>query len=152
MANMRTARREPIGAYNFVVMIDKSKIGFSKISSFEVGYESEVLVEGGVNGKVQSLYSPQKNEGTVVMERGAISAANKNDMDLLQKLRAEVKIPNASIGVMDTAGKLVKFYALRNLKVKKWKLSDLDASQSSFLIESFEFAYEEIEEVEIPKG
>lgn len=147
---MRTQRREPMGAYNFVVSIDNTNIGFSKISSFEVNYESEVLMEGGVNNKVLSLYSPAKNEGVVVMERGAISSANKKDLDLLKSLRAEVRIPTVTVGVMDAAGKLAKFYVLRGLKVKKWRLGEMDAARSEVLIESLELAYEEFEEAELP--
>ena len=149
--SMRTARREPVGAYNFVVMIDNLKIGFTKISNFEVGYESEVLMEGGVNGKVFSLNSSVKREGTVVMERGVFSGSDESELDLLKALRAEVRFPTASIGVMNQTGNLVKFYALRGLKVKKWRLSEFNAKRSGMLIETLELAYEEIEEVPVPK-
>lgn len=143
-------RRMPVMSQNFFVMFGPFKIGFTKVSSFDVSYECEVLAEGGVNNKVRTLRAPQKNEKVIVMERGAVTARDTMDYLLLEVLKTDLRFPVVFIGVNDARGRMKKFYTIFNAKVKKWSLSDLVADTAGILIETLEFAYEYIEEIPVP--
>lgn len=138
----------PMLSHNFVVIIDALPIPFSKVSSIEVGIDTEPLAEGGENRFVHSLSKPVGFEKTLIFERGvdtdsdsvAVSSANA-----LLRVGSVFKL--ITICVLDQWGLPKKMYAATHAILKKRRLSDLNALGGEVFVESLEFIYRDITEI-----
>ena len=138
MDRSKTQRREPAGAYQFLVQIGKQEYGFSKISVLRRERENFTIQEGGLNDRVHILPGPVKHGGTVRLERGVYLG------EALPFYMAGEPLPGPmTIELCSPSGQSgQKNYTLVGLVVKSWEAGDLDASQNQILIDRFEIDYE----------
>lgn len=139
----------PLPSYNFFVFIGAAKMPFSKISSIEIGVETEPLAEGGESRYVHSLSKPCSAEKTLVMERGSAAGELSTAMDLGggALLRAGSFYKIIIIAVLDQAGAIKKVYLITDAILKKRSFSPLDAMSGELFSESLEFAYKDMTEI-----
>lgn len=137
---------EPTRTYKFWVILQAFRLGFSKISGIESSVEFEAFHEGGVNHKTISLLKPFSGERTLVMERGAASRGVVTEI-LTSRFTVGSRLPtDLIVAVLNPNNVLSKMYLVTGCTVKKWSVSDLDASSSEVLIERFELSYESVED------
>ncbi|MBC8546570.1 phage tail protein [Clostridiaceae bacterium NSJ-31] len=141
--------RNPLPGYKFKVYIQGVEMGFSKITNMETLVETEPLAEGGVNDYVHSLRKPVTTERTLTLERGMIGVSDMKALTQILMARFSVgqRLPiDMVITISGRSGKLERIYFVHGAVVKKWQCSPLDAMSGSFLVESFELAYETLED------
>ena len=140
---------KPLLSHNFVVIIGVMPIPFSKVSSIEVGIETETLAEGGENRFVHSLSKPITAEKTLTLERGA-------DAELLgavlmtlanSALRVGSYYKSIIISVLDQNGLPKKMYVATDTIIKKRRFSDLNAMSGEVFVESLEIVYQDLTEI-----
>lgn len=149
MSFLMTGKSRPVTSHNFCVFVDALRVGFSKISSIEIGIETEPLSEGGENGFVRSLTKPCSAEKVLVMERGVCTSSASMPENFIRMALFSVGSHFALVIVMamDQQGLPRSIYAARNCVLRKRRFSDLDAMSNTVLIESLEFVYETLTEV-----
>lgn len=144
---LSTARALP--SHRFMVFIGIMMIPFNKVSSIEVGIDTEVLMEGGENHFVHSLSKPASAEKSLVLERGVASDALGAALSTVANafLRVGSKFSSIGISVLDQNGMPKKLYFATGAILKKRRFSDLDAMSGQVFVESLEFSYQSLTEV-----
>ncbi|MCL2399883.1 MAG: phage tail protein [Defluviitaleaceae bacterium] len=132
----------PLPTHNFVVRIDSESIPFSKIKSFEVESETEVIVKGGESRLMHSVAKQRDTEKILTMERNAMS-------DDFTILRVGTVFKRMEIIVLDQNRHPRKMYEARFVILKKRSLSELNATNSKVFVENLEFIYRELTEVPV---
>lgn len=128
--------------YNFVVVLEKKKIPFQKVSGLSAEGSFEALREGGRNTVVYSLSNQNTTERTITLERGLLT--DEMEFTLYEpgyRFRGEVMI-----GVMGANQKLVKSYYLSGCVIRRISVSDLQAENSGLVIGTMEIGYTSMEE------
>jgi len=122
---------------------------FSKVSSIEVGIETEALMEGGENRYVHSLSKPVQSEKTLILERGADSGLVGSVLMTAASMALRVGsiYDHIVISVLDQWGLPKKLYAANHAILKKRRFSDLNALSGEVFIESLEFVYRDLTEI-----
>lgn len=140
---------KPVPAHNFMVFIGVMPIPFSKVSSIEIGIETEALAEGGENRFVHSLSKPVSTEKTLVLERGVDSGLAGSVLNTAANtaLRVGSCFNFIIISVLDQMRTPKKLYVATNAILKKRRVSDLNAMSGEVFIESLEFVYKDLTEV-----
>ncbi len=131
---------DPLTAFWFRVKLgSEHTFGFSKVSGLQLERPTTTYQEGGLNDRVHIFPGPAKQCGTVRLERGVYAGEAfpfyLAGEPLSQSMRIELCPPAAQ-------NKISKCYTLFGLVVKKWELGELDALQSTLLIDKFELDYE----------
>ena len=147
-----------VPGHNFTVYIDGIfRISFSKISSINYDVETEPLVEGGTNDRVIILRKQKTSVRTMIFEQGVISnlanyplgfttADNLNSVTFGNIMRPGRRLyMPVFILVQDNLGIPRKFYTVNGCLVRKWSISDLDAQNSSIVVQRFEVDYQDID-------
>ncbi len=137
---------EPIPVFKFKVYIQMMCLGFSKITNIEEAVETEPLNEGGVNDRVYSLRKPYTQEKTLIMERGVagrglVTALLAPELDVGKRIHS-----NIFITVHKRDGSVGKIFEVHGAVVKKLSYAPLNSMSGEVLIQSFELAYETMEE------
>lgn len=146
---------DPLPSFNFIAYVRALPVPFSKISSIEQVVETQTLQEGGENRYVRSLRAPNTKENLLVMEHGVLSGDLLFDAVWGAATSQLFKVGNAIscifIIVKGNDQKIRRMYAVYDLVVKKWSISELDASRSNLLIEKLELSYQRIDRT-LPVG
>ncbi len=146
MSILNQGHSNPLPSFNFTVFVDVLKFSFSKVSSIEIGMETQVLMEGGENRFAHSLSMPSSSEKLLVLERGV---ADKGIVtSLLNQLLRVGSIFGFIIIMVTTPGGFPKrIYVAQDVVLKKRSFTDLDASNSTVFVERMEWVYKSITEL-----
>ena len=141
---MSTLKKEELyrRGYNFIVYLEGKQIPFQRVSGLADQGSFETLREGGRNSVVYSLKNQADFQRTVTLERGLLS--DEMEMPLYQpgyRFREEV-----SVFMLGQDQSIRKAYYLQGCVVNKISLSDLAASESTFVTATIELSYEALEE------
>ena len=131
---MSTLKKEELyrRGYNFIVYLEGKQIPFQRVSGLADQGSFETLREGGRNSVVYSLKNQADFQRTVM------------EMTLYQpgyRFREEV-----SVFMLGQDQSIRKAYYLQGCVVNKISLSDLAASESTFVTATIELSYEALEE------
>jgi phage tail-like protein len=136
-------RRDPYGAYQFLVEIDGLIVaGFSEVSGLAV--ETEVLEyrEGGVNDHMHRLAGPVRHPGNIVLRRGLTAAT---DLWSWHQDIAAGKITRRHGAIVLLNGLLPAWrWNFRDAYPARWTGPELRAGGSAVALESLEIAHEGI--------
>ena len=134
---MSTLKKEELyrRGYNFIVYLEGKQIPFQRVSGLADQGSFETLREGGRNSVVYSLKNQADFQRTVTLERGLLS--DEMEMTLYQPGYRFMLGQDQSIR---------KAYYLQGCVVNKISLSDLAASESTFVTATIELSYEALEE------
>jgi len=148
MASFSAPSTKPLPSHNFVVHVGITPIPFSRISSLEIGVETEALSEGGENRFVHSLARPVAAEKSLVMERGVnCGLAGAVASSTAASLRVGAVYNFLIICVLDQGGAPKKMYVANHAILKKRRFSDLNAMSGEVFVETLEFIYRDMTEV-----
>lgn len=141
-AAVRSAGRDPYGAYRFKVEIDGHVVAaFSEASGLAVEAEVETFREGGVNDAERQLAGPAKHASRLLLKRGL------GDEQVLwpwcrQVLQGEVRRKDVSILLLDAAGDEQRRWVFAQACPVKWSGPELKAQVSEVAFESVEFVHQ----------
>ena len=124
------------------IYLEGKQIPFQRVSGLADQGSFETLREGGRNSVVYSLKNQADFQRTVTLERGLLS--DEMEMTLYQpgyRFREEV-----SVFMLGQDQSIRKAYYLQGCVVNKISLSDLAASESTFVTATIELSYEALEE------
>ncbi len=145
MAGSDAAR--PISSNRFFVLLGPLKMSFSNIKNISTEVEVEALKEGGVNDHVHILRKPSSSIQKLVFERG-VCQGNILSMVSAFSVGTNLLLPG-TILVNNAKGMPVNAFIFTSGIVLKWKVSDLNASESKVLIETFEVAHTGIKQIPV---
>jgi phage tail-like protein len=140
------AAEDPYGVFNFVVEIDHAEIGgFSEVTGLQVETETETYREGGNNLYEHKLAKITKYSN-LVLKRGIIDSVQ------LWKMHQDVingRIEKSSVTVIlrDNAKKEKWRWAFKDAYPVKWSATDLNATSSTVVVETLEFAHNGIQKI-----
>lgn len=149
MSILANGHANPLPSHNFFAFIGIMKIPFSKISSVEIGIDTEALAEGGENRFVHTLSKPASAEKTLVMERGVDSGLVGAVLSTIATtvLRVGSCFDHILIAVMDQSGMPKKAYSAGGVVLKKRSFTDLNAMSGEVFVERLEFVYRDLTEI-----
>jgi len=130
----------PLTAFRFRVILGAKDFGFSKLSGLGRERPSTTYQEGGLNDCVHVFPGPAAACGTVRLERGVYAVPDGTPLPFYlvgERLKEPMDIELWSGGEQ-----VEKSYCLSGLVVKKWEVGELDALQSTLLIDRFELDYQ----------
>lgn len=130
----------PLPGYRFNVFLNKTVMGFQKVTGISREIETEVYREGGLNNMVHVFPKACGGERILRMERGAYGGAGHPFCMVGERIDG-----NLSLMVLDGQGKPMKKYLFMGLLVKRWEVGELSAEQNGLLIDCFEVCYEDLE-------
>jgi phage tail-like protein len=139
MSNLTSRGTDWLTSHNFEVVIGSVSIPFSKVSSIEVGIETEVLSEGGENRYAHTLFKPPSNEKVLQLERGVASDAVARGL-----LRVGAIFETLLIYVYDRQRKPKRIYTVYQAQLRKQSFNDLNAMNGEIFLERLEFVYREL--------
>ena len=134
------ARRDPYGAYNFLVEIEGIIAGgFSELSGLDMSTEVESIREGGVNDYVHRL-PKWTTQSDLVLKKG------QTDRDLLWNWYADVvagkvERKNGSIYLLDAQGIPAMWWDFFQACPVKWSGPTLNAAAGQVAFESLTLAH-----------
>ena len=131
---------DPLPGYRFNVFLNKTVMGFQKVTGINREIETEVYREGGLNNMVHVFPKACGGERVLRMERGAYGGVGHPFCMVGERIDG-----NLSLMVLDGMGKPVKKYLFMGLLVKRWEVGELSADQNGLLIDCFEVCYEDFE-------
>lgn len=131
---------DPLPGYRFNVFLNKTVMGFQKVTGINREIETEVYREGGLNNMVHVFPKACGGERVLRMERGAYGGVGHPFCMVGERIDG-----NLSLMVLDGLGKPVKKYLFMGLLVKRWEVGELSADQNGLLIDCFEVCYEDFE-------
>lgn len=138
------ARDDPFLAFRFEVRLDGvSKGGFSECSGLQQETEVFGYPEGGLNSHLLQ-FPTRTRHANLVLRRGVV---DRELYDWYARLvQGLVQARNGSILVHDPAGgQVVMEWMLRQAFPCKWTGPELNATQSTVAIETFELCHEGLE-------
>jgi phage tail-like protein len=129
--------------YNFYVELNGIVFSFTRVSGLEVDGSLEAFPEGGYNMAPHYIRGGAVKEHVVTLEYGS-----SNLSGFLEDVKPGTYLEDGVfIGVFGDKSilSLSKMYLLNDCYVKSISFGDLDASQSSLLINRLEISYSSIE-------
>jgi|SRR5574339_345570 phage tail-like protein len=133
------ARQDPLRGFRFVVEIDQiAEGGFMRVKGLSREVKVESHREGGVNDYEHKLIT-QVSYPSLVLERGL--ALEKLWQWALDVAEGRAKRRTIFVRLQDEAGDKAWAWVIEKALPVKWSCSDLDATSSSVVMESVEFAH-----------
>jgi len=135
------SRKDPYGAFNFLVEIEGLVVGgFSEVSGLQVETAVEEYQEGGLNEYAHKLPGPTRYPTNLVLKRGL------TDAETLWSWHQEVisghfQRKNGTIYLLDNQGQQVLWWHFREAYPVKWEGPQLKADSNGVAVESVELVH-----------
>lgn len=145
---------EPIAGVRFIVMFNMSTLGFQSVSGIGTQRSVEFISEGGRNDYPILLPKPQKEPYRLTFKRGyqmrELTIANLLTGGLMGPQAIEAPRALGLILVLDERQEIKAIYSFMSQGVLEWEVSDLDASRSAPMIETFTIAHQGLKNIPVP--
>lgn len=149
----RSGRYEPIAAVRFLVLFNTATLGFQSVSGISTQRSVEYISEGGRNDYPILVPKPQSEPHRLTFKRG-YQMRRLSITGLLSgylgSQAIEAKGALGTILVLDEGQELKAIYSFISQGVVEWELSDLDASRSAPLIETFTITHNGLKNIPVP--
>lgn len=149
----RSGRYAPIAAVRFIVLFNTATLGFQSVSGISVRRSVEYISEGGRNNHPILVPKPQTEPHRLTFKRG-YQMRRLNVTGLLSgylgSQAIEAKCALGTILVLDEGQEIKAIYSFISQGVVEWELSDLDASRSAPLIETFTITHNGLKNIPVP--
>lgn len=133
----------PWGFYyrvEFGISKDKNDVRFQSVSGLSVEYDYESLKEGGENRFEHKL--PVRTKYTdMVLKRGMLTDSEVIKWFLEAFRDRKFKPSDISVILMNEKSETLRTWNVVHAIPKKWTVSDLNANESSLVIETLELSY-----------
>lgn len=139
LGNLSDAHNNKFFNYNFLVYIQKNKVGFSKVQNIQSSCQVEEIAVGGMNYSPHIAISPSNKGGRLIFERGICWG----DTQFMKKWKVGYYIngPIDIVAIKKGTATLRKTFSISGGIIEKFELSDFDALDSKILIEKFEIVH-----------
>ena len=149
----RSGHYDPIVAVRFIVMFNVATLGFQSVSGIYTPRSVDFVSEGGRNDYPILLPKPQSEPHRLTFKRGY----QMRKLSLTGLLAGytgtqaiEAKKALGTILVLDESQDIKAIYSFISQGVIEWELSDLDASHSTPLIETFTITHNGLKNIPVP--
>ena len=132
-----SSANDMIPSYSFEVTLDSISFSFSRVSNISGSIQYDSYVEGGSNDAPVLLRKPKNQPDTLILERGV---TNTTMGKLFSQIKEGCRISEIQISVKKD-GKTVRSFCASNGVITARQFSDLDASESSVLLESLQIVH-----------
>lgn len=127
--------------FNYKVFIEGKQVSFSKVSGIMGQSTIEEIEEGGRNNTTYRRKIKERIEGELKLERmitfGGKAAGGYEAGQILSK--------EVEVYIMDSKGSLQTAYFFIGCTIKDISYNDLDAAQSTMLLETLTITYQNID-------
>jgi len=133
----------PWGFYykvEFGISQNKNDVRFQTVSGLSVEYEMEEFKEGGENRFVHKLPVRTKY-ADLVLKRGMLTDSTVIDWFLKAFRDREFTPADLNVILMNEKGEPLRTWKVTQAVPKKWMVADLNANESSVVIETLELNY-----------
>lgn len=133
----------PLGFYyrvEFGFSKNKNDVRFQTVSGLSVEYDMEEYAEGGENRFVNKLPVRTKYND-LVLKRGMLMDSEVTSWFIKALRDREFEPADLTIILMNEKGEPLRTWKVAHAIPKKWDISDLNASESSVIIETLEMSY-----------
>ncbi len=149
----RSSSCDPIVAVRFIVLFNTSTLGFQSVSGIGTQRSVEYVSEGGRNDYPILIPKPQSEAHRLTFKRG-YQMRKASLMGLLSGYTGSQAIEaNGALGlilVLDESQSIKAIYSFISQGVVEWEVSDLDATRSTPLIETFTITHKGLKNIPIP--
>ena len=149
----RSSHYDPIVAVRFIVMFNTTTLGFQSVSGISTRRSVDFISEGGRNDYPILIPKPQSEAHQLTFKRGY----QMRKMSLLGLLSGyigsqaiEAKGALGLILVLDEDQSIKAIYSFISQGVVEWEVSELDATRSTPLIETFTIAHKGLKNIPVP--
>ena len=149
----RSGHYEPIAALRFVVLFNTATLGFQSVSGIGTQRSVDYVSEGGRNDYPILIPKPQSEPPRLTFKRG-YQMRKLSITGLLSGYTGsqaiEAKGALGTILVLDEGQEIKAIYSFISQGVVEWEVSDLDASRSAPLIETFTVTHNGLKNIPVP--
>lgn len=149
----RSGHYDPIVSVRFVVLFNTATLGFQSVSGIGTQRSVQYISEGGRNDYPILLPKPQSEPHRLTFKRG-YQMRKMSLTGLLQGYMGsqaiEAKKALGTILVLDEGQEIKAIYSFISQGVVEWELSDLDATRSAPLIETFTITHNGLKNIPVP--
>lgn len=149
----RSGRYEPIASVRFVVLFNIATLGFQSVSGIGTQRSVDYVSEGGRNDYPILIPKPQSEPHRLTFKRG-YQMRKLSLTGLLSGYTGsqaiEAKGVLGTILVLDEGQEIKAIYSFISQGVVEWEVSDLDASRSAPLIETFTITHNGLKNIPVP--
>ena len=149
----RSSHYDPIVAVRFIVLFNAVTLGFQSVSGIGTQRSVSYVSEGGRNDYPILIPKPQSEPQRLTFKRGY----QMRKMSLLGLLSgytgAQAIEAQGALGlilVLDRGESIKAIYSFISQGVVEWELSDLDATRSAPLIETFTITHQGLKNIPVP--
>ena len=133
----------PWGFYykvGFAISKATDDVRFQTVSGLSVEYDYETFKEGGEN-RFEHKLPVRTKYADMVLKRGMLTNSEVIKWCLAAFRDREFKPSDVSVILMNEKGDPLRTWSVAHAIPKKWLVSDLNANESSVVIETMELAY-----------
>lgn len=149
----RSGPYDPIPAVRFIVMFNITTLGFQSVSGIGTQRSVDFISEGGRNDYPILIPKPQSEPFRLTFKRG-YQMRELSVAGLLSKYMGvqaiESKQALGLILVLNESQNIKAIYSFLSQGVLEWELSDLDATRTAPLIETFTIAHRGLKNIPVP--
>lgn len=149
----RSGNYDPIVAVRFIVLFNTATLGFQSVSGIGSERSVEFVSEGGRNDYPILIPKPQSEAHRLTFKRG-YQMRKASLLGLLSGYTGSQAIEaNGALGlilVLDESQSIKAIYSFISQGVVEWEVSDLDATRSTPLIETFTITHKGLKNIPIP--
>lgn len=149
----RSGHYTPISGVRFIVLFNMSTLGFQSVSGIGTQRSVDFISEGGRNDYPIMIPKPQAEPFRLTFERG-YRMRELSITGLLSKyMGAQAIEANPALGlilVLDEQQEIKAIYSFISQGVLEWQVSELNASRTTPLIETFTVAHRGLKNIPVP--
>lgn len=150
----RSVRAAPLTAIRFVVMFNIYTLGFQSVTGISTERAVDFVSEGGRNDYPILLPKAQSTPHKLTFKRGyqmrKLTPLGVLAGSFMGPQAIEAQSALGTIIVLDEEQEIKAIYSFISQGVIEWELSDLDASRSAPLIETFTISHHGLKNIPIP--
>lgn len=149
----RSSHYDPIVAVRFIVLFNAVTLGFQSVSGISTQRSVDFISEGGRNDYPILIPKPQTEAHRLTFKRG-YQMRKVSILGLLsgyvgsQAIEAQGAL--GLILVLDEGQSIKAIYSFISQGVVEWEVSDLDATRSTPLIETFTITHKGLTNIPVP--
>ena len=149
----RSSHYDPIVAVRFIVLFNAVTLGFQSVSGIGTQRSVDFISEGGRNDYPILIPKPQSEPHRLTFKRGYQMRKLSITGLLAGYTGAQAIEAQGALGlilVLDKGESIKAIYSFISQGVVEWELSDLDATRSTPLIETFTITHKGLKNIPVP--
>ena len=149
----RSSHYDPIVAVRFIVLFNAVTLGFQSVSGIGTQRSVDFISEGGRNDYPILIPKPQSEPHRLTFKRGYQMRKLSITGLLAGYSGARAIAAQGALGLMlvlDEGQSIKAIYSFISQGVVEWEVSDLDATRSTPLIETFTITHKGLKNIPVP--